>query len=646
MNLIEEKLEEILPTVGKPARYTGGELNSIIKDHASVDVTFALAFPDSYEIGMSNLALSIIYNLLNLREDCVAERTYAPWPDMERAMRSHEVPLYTLESKKPVGEYDFLAFALSYEMSYSNVLNMLDLAGIPVRSEERDSSCPIIIAGGHCTFNPEPVAPFIDLFVIGEAEAVLPDIIETYKAHRDLPRVELLLKLANVEGVYVPRFYGSWYQEATDPNYNSPDERFLDADRRLFQVVKPYPQYEGRVPDLVNRRIVWDVDNVPYPTAPIIPYIEVVHDRISLEVMRGCTRGCRFCQAGMITRPVREKSPERLMELAEELIKNTGHEDVSLVSLSTADYSRVGDVVHSMIETYGDRKVGVSLPSLRADMQCMQVVNEISKVRKTGLTFAPEAGSQRMRDVTNKGVREEDLFASVENAFSNGWKRVKLYFMISLPTETDEDVIAIADLATRVCKLGRRMKVSNPTVAIGVSSFVPKPNTPWQWHGQDTIGEIERKQKLIRRNLGDKGVEFRSHDARTTHLEAVFSLGDRRVADVIELAWRRGCKFDSWDEHFRYDIWMEAFREVGLDPYFVANRQKGHDEPLPWDHIDCGVTKTYQKKEDRLSREGKFTPDCHSEPCTMCQACDRFVLEGIGEKLAAKGKPVIPLASV
>jgi radical SAM superfamily enzyme YgiQ (UPF0313 family) len=299
-----------------------------------------------------------------------------------------------------------------------------------------------------------------------------------------------------------------------------------------------------------------------------------------------------------------------------------------------------------MIETYGDRKVGVSLPSLRADMQCMQVVNEISKVRKTGLTFAPEAGSQRMRDVTNKGVREEDLFASVENAFQNGWKRVKLYFMISLPTETDEDVIAIADLATRVCKLGRRMKVSNPTVAIGVSSFVPKPNTPWQWHGQDTVAEIERKQKLIRRNLGDKGVEFRSHDARTTHLEAVLSLGDRRVADVIELAWRNGCKFDSWDEHFKYGTWMDAFVECGIDPYFIANRQKAYDEPLAWDHIDCGVTKAYQKKEDRLSREAKFTPDCHSEPCTMCQACDRFVLEGIGEKLGAKGRPVIPLAKV
>src|SRR5579862_1226721 len=358
--LVAEKLEEILPKVGKPARYTGGELNSVVKDHACCDVSFAVAFPDSYEIGMSNLALSIIYNLLNQREDCVAERVYAPWPDMEQAMRGAGVPLYTLETKRPVRDYDFFAFSLSYELSYSNVLNMLDLAGMPVRSTNRDmqdestvhpSSLrphPLVIAGGHCTFNPEPVAPFIDLFVIGEAEEVLIDIVECYKAHRDEPREELLLRMANIEGVYVPRFYESTYEEFTDPLYSCPDERFAGCDRRMFHGVAPRPEYRGRVPDVVQRRLVWDVDNVPYPTAPVIPYIEVVHDRISLEVMRGCTRGCRFCQAGMITRPVREKSPDRLMELAKELVKNTGHEDVSLVSLSTADYTRVGEVVHRM----------------------------------------------------------------------------------------------------------------------------------------------------------------------------------------------------------------------------------------------------------------------------------------------------------
>lgn len=636
MTEIDAALERILPRVSKPARYTGGELNSIVKNHLACEVRFAIAFPDAYEIGMSNLALSILYHVLNSRADCLAERTYAPWPDMEREMRASGVPLFTLETRRPVAEFDFFAFSLSYELGYSNVLNMLDLAGMPVRSEERDARLPLVIAGGHCTYNPEPMAPFVDLFVIGEGEEVLEEIIETYKSLRDAPRDELLLALANVPGCYVPRFYESVYADE-ESDFRTPDDRFARCDRRAFLELRPRKEFVGRVPERIERRIVWDIDNVPYPTKPVIPFIEVVHDRISLEVMRGCTRGCRFCQAGMITRPVRERSPERLMQLAEELIESTGHEDVSLVSLSTADYSRVSEVVHRMIEEHGERKVGVSLPSLRADLRCMEVVKEINKVRKTGLTFAPEAGTQRLRDVTNKGVTEEDLFAAVETAFANGWQRVKLYFMISLPTETDEDVIGIADLATRVARLARRLRVKNPAVAIGVSTFVPKPHTPWQWHGQDPIAEVERKQSLLRRHLGDRAIQFRYHNPRSSHLEAVLSLGDRRVAEGIERAWRKGARFDSWDEHFDYETWMEAFAEVGVDPHFFANRQKDHDEPLPWDHIDCGVAKSYLKLEDRRSREGTLTRDCHTDPCTMCQACDRYVLDGIGTKVARKG---------
>lgn len=656
--LLEERLEEILPKVSKPARYTGGELNIVVKDHATVDVKYAIAFPDAYEIGMSNLACQIIYNLLNKREDCLAERVYAPWPDMEREMRAAEVPLFSLETRTPLAEFDLWGFALSFELAYTNVLNMIDLAGMPVRSLERDKGqangkpYPLIFAGGHATFNPEPVAPFLDFFVIGEAEEVLVDITTCFQQNRDLSRHDLLLKIAQIEGCYVPRFY--------DPVYETPEARLariaksgksvaeaeaeFDTLPRLLETRSNHPD----VPKTVKRRLVWEVDKLDYPTKPVIPFIEVVHDRISLEVMRGCTRGCRFCQAGMITRPVREKSPERLMELAEELVRNTGHEDISLVSLSTADYSRVDTVVKDMISRYGDSKVGVSLPSLRADQDCVNLVQEINKVRKTGLTFAPEAGSQRMRDVTNKGVTEANLFAACETAFQNGWQRVKLYFMISLPTETDEDVIAIGELASKCANIARKNGVRNPTISIGVSSFVPKPFTPFQWHGQDSIEEIDRKQQLLKRSIRDRAVAYRPNDARATMLEAIVSLGDRRLADAIEVAWRAGQVFDAWDEYLDLERWRNAFEAVGVDPRYFSNRHKGYDEVLPWDHIDCGVTKGYLRAEDKKARQARLTQDCHTEPCTFCMACDRAYTESAkGKKAAeleAKGKVLLPLS--
>ncbi len=657
---MDDLLEEILPKVSKPGRYTGGELNSIVKDPAEVDVSVAVAFPDAYEIGMSNLACSIIYNLLNNRTDCAAERVYAPWPDMEKEMRQASLPLFTLENRRPVSDFDLWGFALSFELAYTNVLNMIDLAGMPVRSLDRDSgradgkAWPIIFAGGHCTFNPEPMSPFIDVFVIGEAEEVLVEMVETYQLHRDLPREELLLKFAGIAGCYVPRFYTAEYELESVRALRLKETGKSEGDIIAAHDTMPHllgtRPNRSDVPAKIVRRLVWDVDKLDYPTKPIIPYIEVVHDRISLEVMRGCTRGCRFCQAGMITRPVREKSPDRLMELAAELVKNTGHEDISLVSLSTADYSQVEEVVHRMIDKYGDSKIGVSLPSLRADKNCVSLVQEINKVRKTGLTFAPEAGSQRMRDVTNKGVTEENLFAACEAAFQNGWQRIKLYFMISLPTETDEDVLAIGELATKCAAIARKNGVKNPTISIGVSAFVPKPFTPFQWHGQDSQAEIERKQQLLKRSLRDRAVSYRPNDSNGTALESVLSLGDRRLSNSIELAWRSGQVFDAWDEYFDKNRWLKAFDDAGIDPLYFSSRQKSYEEPLPWDHIDCGVSKSYLRAEDKKSRIAKLTGDCHIDSCTFCSSCDRTYTESAKgkkdiESFAAKGLTILPLTS-
>lgn len=575
-------LDEVLPRVTKPARYTGGEYNAVHKDHACVDVRFALAFPDAYEIGMSNLGLRILYEILNRRDDTVAERVFAPWVDMEDEMRRAGLPLFALESGVPVRDFDILGFSLGYELTYTNVLNMLDLAGIPVLASERGDDDPLVIAGGCCAFNPEPMDDFIDAFVIGEGEEVVHEVVDAFKRRRADGRPALLRELAAIEGVYVPSLY--------DVSYN-PDGTVKEI----------RPKSPGIRPT-IKKRVIRDLDSAEYIESPVIPFIETVHDRIPLEVMRGCSRGCRFCQAGMVYRPVRQRSPEKLVELADVLAANTGYDDISLLSLSTPDYRGIEDLVRCLIERYQDRRIGISLPSIRADAPCVQLAAEIQKVRKSGLTLAPEAGTQRMRDVINKNVTEDDHLAAAEAAFRCGWKRIKLYFMIGLPTETDDDLIGIAHLARDVYRVGRNMGFK-PTVNLSVANFVPKPHTPFQWRAQDSVEELERKQSVLMKALREKHVALSWHDARASRLEAVLSRGDRRLGAVILAAWKKGCRFDAWDEHFDYDKWTESLRECGLDPAFYANRRRAHDEVLPWDHIDCGVTGEYLMREDERAGE-------------------------------------------
>lgn len=598
----KDKLDRALRKVDKPARYIGMELNSIKKDLERVEVKFAFSYPDIYEVGMSHLGLHILYNLINDREEFACERVFSPWVDMEVAMREEGIPLYSLENKEEIRNFDFLGFTLQYEMSYSNILNMLDLSKLPFLSKDRDESFPIIIGGGPCAFNPEPLAEFFDVFLIGDGEETIMEIMDIYKQARKsgYNKKEFLKSISKLEGVYVSCFYQVTY------NKEGTIESMLAI--------------EG-APKLVKKSMVEDLEGMYYHEKMIIPYIGTIHDKVVFELFRGCTRGCRFCQAGMIYRPIRERSPQKLKEIAEKLILNTGYKDISLSSLSSCDYSQLELLIKELMDTYESKNIGVSLPSLRLDSFSIDVLKQIERVRKTSLTFAPEAGSQRLRDVINKGVDEEDLVKAVSYAFKEGWSKIKLYFMIGLPSEKDEDIEGIK----RLSHIVRDLFFNRPKEEIkgsfkltsSASCFVPKAFTPFQWLAQDSIEDLDRKIEMLNTSIKGKKISFDYHNPKLSFIEGVFARGDRRLAKVLIIAYNNGCKFDGWGEHFDYQLWMDSFKEAGIDPDFYVLRDRDLDEKLPWDFIDAGVSKEYLIREYKRAMEGIKTKDCR-EYCNNC----------------------------
>lgn len=600
---MDKRLERILPRVQKPARYTGGEYNQILKDKHKVDLRLAFCFPDTYEIGMSNLGMSILYHTMNSLDFVWCERVFAPWGDMYDEMKRAEVPLYALESGDPLCEFDALAFSIGYEMAYTTVLDMLDMAGLPLRTADRGDLLPLVFAGGTAAVNAEPMAPFIDLFVVGEGEEMNNELLTLLREAKSggWSKHEFLVRAAQIGGVYVPSLYDITYH-----------------DDGTVAAITP----KDGAPEKVTKRIIEDLDAVPYPTAPIVPSTEVVHDRVSLELFRGCVRGCRFCQAGYVYRPIRSKKPETLVRQGIETLKNTGYQDVTLLSLSTSDYRALPALCDGLLDYCEPRSIGLSLPSLRADNFSMEIMQRLQKVRKSGLTFAVEGGSQRLRDAINKNVTEEDVLRTCELAFAGGWNTVKLYYMLGLPTETDEDIVGIAEMANQVLHCWREhAKNKNRGVKITVSTswFVPKPHSPFQWEAQITKDEYLRRVNLLRSSITARNVTYNWHDAETSLIEAVLSRGDRRVADAIEAVWRDGGRLDAWTDYFVYDRWMKAFADTGIDPDFYAHRERATDEVLPWDMIDVGVRKQHLIRERERAYASALSPDCRHQ-CAACGA--------------------------